>query len=387
MPFSCAKAVCATFCATIAGALIPIFGPDFPSQCVPPGTPEHGRMVINPLIVSESAREAEMFRRIFLNANAVASNSLLPHHHHQQIQHYSHGPALPSPTSIPSPRLARRVLHGPGSPYDYDRERVDFGGRLRIESGLDSPYGVNSDPDMHSGPDTPPLPYALHRGMPYSSMSPPRSSGWTVANYTPHTHSPSTPSSTHHHGFREELQYPCGPHPLLSAIPRFGRHARLDHYQTSHRLPPISQTSASAAWHASKRPAPEVDADCEYDGQSESSPTTTITTTTTTTATTSTPRTSAGGRDHEDEGPPQDSGPTAATSGAEKKAALLLLNLSVGDAREAWGQSDEGGSERRGGEQGCHSRGCGPESLSLSMSPVSAAAGGHRSKRRRATSM
>ncbi|KAK7748623.1 hypothetical protein SLS53_000644 [Cytospora paraplurivora] len=379
-----AQAVCATFCATIAGALIPIFGPDFPSQCVPIGTPEHGRMVINPLIVSESAREAEMYRRIFLNANAVASNSHLQHHHHQHIQHYSHGPPLPSPTSIPSPRLARRVLHGPGSPYDYDRERVDFDGRMRIESGLESPYGVNPDSATHSGPDTPPLHHALHRSMPYSSMSPPRSSGWTVANYTPHSHSQSASSSSHHHGFREEVQYPCGPHPLLSAIPRFGRHARLDHYQTSHRLPPISQTSASAAWNASKRPAPEVDADYEYDGQSESSPTTTITTTTT--ATTSTSRTSVEGQNHEEEGPSQDSGPTAVTSGAEKKAALLLLNLSVGDAREAWAKNGRQ-DERGGGEQGCHPRGCGPESLSMSMSPISAAAGGHRSKRRRATSM
>ncbi|KUI57440.1 Transcriptional repressor XBP1 [Cytospora mali] len=373
MPFACAKAVCATFCGAIAGALIPIFGPDFPSQCVSPGSPEHGRMAIDPAVVAESAREAEMFRRMYVNSNAVASNSHLPLHPHQQIlHHYSHGPALPSPTSIPSPRLARRGLHRPESPYDYDRERVDFGGRMRFKSGLDGPYGVDSDPEMHTGPDTPSLHQAMHRSMPYSPMSPPRSSGWTVANNVPRPHSSSTPSSNYQHGFREGFPYSGGPNPLLSAIPRFGHQARLDQYQTSHRLPPISQTSA--AWNAAKRPAPEVDGDCEYDGQSESSPTTTITTMTTTS------RASAG-RNQEDEGNTSLASSTVATAGAEKNAALLLMNLSVRDIREVWGQENKR-EEEHGGR---HPRGCGPESMS--MSPVSAMAEGHRSKRRRATSM
>ncbi|PSR92158.1 transcription regulator HTH, apses-type DNA-binding domain-containing protein, partial [Coniella lustricola] len=62
MPFSCAKAVCATFCASIAGALIPIFGPDFPSMCISPDAPEHGRMTIAPSIIADAAHEAELFR-------------------------------------------------------------------------------------------------------------------------------------------------------------------------------------------------------------------------------------------------------------------------------------------------------------------------------------
>jgi hypothetical protein len=391
MPFACAKAVCATFCSPIAGALIPIFGPDFPSQCISPGAPDYGRMAIDPAVVTESAREAEMFRRMLVNANAVASNNHLPHHHSQQIHHYSHGPALPSPTSIPSPRLARRGVHQPGSPYDYDRERVDFGGRMRLKSGLDgAPYGVvvDSDQEMHSGPDTPPLHQALHRSLPYSPMSPPRSSGWAVANHAARPHSSSTSSGTHYHqhGFREELPYPGGPNPLLSAIPRFGHHARLDHYQTAHRLAPISQ--APAAWNAPKRPAPEVDdANYEYDGQSGGgSPAATITTITTTTS-----RASAGR--HPGDGGGGGPAPAAAaeTSGAEKNAALLLMNLSVRDIREVWGQGDGEGRRADESHGRCPPRGCGPESVS--MSPVSAAAAaavtteGHRSKRRRATSM
>lgn len=388
MPFACAKAVCATFCAPIAGALIPIFGHDFPSQCISPGSPDHGRMAIDPAVVADSAREADMFRRMYVNANAVASNNQLPHHHPQQIHHYSHGPALPSPTSIPSPRLARRGVHRPGSPYDYDLERVDFGGRMRFKGGLDGPYGVapESDPEIRTGPDTPPLHHVLHRGVPYSPMSPPRSSGWTAANHAARPHSSSvTPSSSYQqHGFREEMQYAGGPNPLLSAIPRLGHHAGLDHYQTSHRLPPISHApaaaaaaAAAAAWNASKRPAPEVDADCGYDGQSESSPTTTVTTTTS--------RASAG-RMPEDDGASQASS-AAAASGVEKNAALLLMNLSVRDIREVWGQGDKENKRVEG--YVCYPpRGCGAESVS--MSPVSAAvatADGHRSKRRRATSM
>lgn len=62
MPYSCALAVCTTFCSHIAGALIPIFGPSFPSQCVPPEAPEHGRMIIDPLIIVSATAEAEAYR-------------------------------------------------------------------------------------------------------------------------------------------------------------------------------------------------------------------------------------------------------------------------------------------------------------------------------------
>ncbi|KAI3399654.1 hypothetical protein diail_6002 [Diaporthe ilicicola] len=380
MPHACAKAVCATFCAPIAGALIPIFGPDFPSRCISPDAPEHGRMAIDPAIVAESGREAELFRRVFANANAVSVNSHLPLQP-QQMHHYSHGPALPSPTSIPSPRLARRGLHRHGSPYDYERDRVDFGGRLCFKMGLDSPHATESDPEIHIGPETPSMAHAPthHRSIPYSPMSPPRSSGWTVANHPGHSHSSSTSSNNIPHSYSEDFPYAGGPNPLLSAIPRFGHASRLDHYQTSsQRLPPVSRTSA--AWNTSKRSAPEAEAEFDYDGQSESSPTTT--------ATTATSRAS-GGRDrdrHREEDEPSSASNAAAatTTGAEKNAALLLMNLSVRDHRDVRcrDQRQNGGRAPEGDRV---PRGCGHESMS--MSPVSATADGHRSKRRRATSM
>lgn len=375
MPHACAKAVCATFCAHIAGALIPIFGPDFPSQCISPDAPEHGRMAIDPAIVAESGREAELYRRVFANANAVNVNGHLPLHP-QQMHHYSHGPALPSPTSIPSPRLARRGLHRHGSPYDFERDCVDFGGRLCFKRGLDSPHAVESDPEIHIGPETPSLPHApYHRSIPYSPMSPPRSSGWTVANHPGHANSSSTSPNSLPHNFSEDFLYPSGPNPLLSAIPRFNHAGRLDHYQTSQRLPPAPRNSAT--WTASKRPAPEAGPEFDFDGQGHSSPSTT--------ATMATSRAS-GTRDRNRNWNREEDGPSnfVATTGAEKNAALLLMNLSVRDHREARCREErEGDSRAAVGDR--VPRGCGQESMS--MSPVSATPDGHRSKRRRATSM
>lgn len=516
MPFTCAKAVCATFCAPIAGALIPIFGPDFPSQCTSPEAPEHGRMAIDPKIVAESAREAELFRRVYVNASSVAANSQLPeqqHHHHHHVHHTQtrvggsghnncgHGPALPSPTSIPSPRLVRRALNVQqqryGSPYDFERERAGLDDRMRFhhKSGPSSPYGTDSEPDVHhhhhTGPEMPSLHHALDRGgLPYSPLSPPRSSGhgssWTVVNHPPHHHSPSSqhpqqgfaaPKSSYPPSTYRESDLPCsdsitgsvvpGPNPILSAIPRFGQIHGLEHHrrhQSPHsahqqqqeqqqRLPPLSSSMTTSAWQhndtaprdslhnfhpplrpnrhhhipyssAAKRPAAEV-VDAEYDecstttttGSDKSSPTATTTTFNTSLCSRVSTAAAGGGGGRDDDrdddrneryyyyhsrrepvvrGPPLP--PAHArqllTSGVDKSAALLLMNLSVRDHKNA----RRGGEGEVGGIGGAISgavagsaaggralRGCGPESMS--MSPVSGAADGHRSKRRRATSI
>lgn len=114
VPFHCARAVCATFCHPIAGALIPIFGPSFPQDCVAPGSPRFGRMVIDERIVKEAKHEIAAYRHASLTIcsrnNAVTSHprrhhhsldamrsgaSLLPafdpqHQHQQQHVHHSH---------------------------------------------------------------------------------------------------------------------------------------------------------------------------------------------------------------------------------------------------------------------------------------------------------
>ncbi|PFH58776.1 hypothetical protein XA68_13218 [Ophiocordyceps unilateralis] len=62
VPYRCARALCATFCYDIAGALIPLFGPSFPSECTPPESPYFGDMVISQHFVSASKMEAEACR-------------------------------------------------------------------------------------------------------------------------------------------------------------------------------------------------------------------------------------------------------------------------------------------------------------------------------------
>lgn len=430
MPFNCAKAVCVTFCASIAGALIPIFGPDFPSLCISPDAPDHGRMQIDPMLIMDSARQAEMFRRLYANAASVAANSHLPPHHHQQhhnqdlqsqMHHYSHGPALPSPTSIPSPRLARRALpRYDDSPQDYDRERLGFEGRMRFKHGPEHPYTMAFEPEAHAVPK---LQHALashtlaRGGMPYSPVSPPRSSGngagWTVSNHSAQhpeqAHTPSRASGAYHYSnaYQEthDFPYSSASDPILSAIPRSSHgNQRLDHqhHQNSqhvshlysqaqpqqqqqlshfpHRLPLPPSPSTWDAPHeninvrnSSKRAAADIlqPVSGEVDDYSdESSPMTTVT------ASTSTAR--------EDSGPEPSA--VVATLGTDKTAALLLMNLSVRDHRH----DGPGGKEKvRESSHRFHgTRGCGPESMS--MSPVCGSDGGqdgHRSKRRRATSM
>lgn len=465
MPFSCAKAVCATFCGSIASALIPIFGPDFPSQCISADSPDHGRMAINPTIVAESAREAELFRRMYANTNSVAVNSHLPSQQLQQPpqlhlgnggHHYSlAGPPLPSPTSIPSPHLGRRALtvqqrYGP--PQELERERLGLDERMRFKRCPGSPYGPDPEPEVHRGPGTLSLHHQLGRGgVPYSPLSPPQSSGnganGTMENhplphsqprghshYQPHysaprpshqhSHSVSAPTSTYNPCTyrKSEFPYPTsilggqGPNPLLSAIPRFGRnsqhlepHEKKTHPFHGQRLPPIPTTTS---WHIndappdlsntpippghnlnSKRRAADVLGDAadapydEYDSD-KSSPTTTVTTNT------SVSRASAC---REDEVDPEVPAGSSSTTGGDKFAASLLMNLSVrdhkdvpgGGARVAVGEDREKRQQRsaRDGAAGASRvpRGCGAESMS--MSPVSGTADGHRSKRRRATSM
>ncbi|KAF3766770.1 hypothetical protein M406DRAFT_327890 [Cryphonectria parasitica EP155] len=414
MPFSCAKAVCATFCAPIAGALIPIFGPDFPSQCVSPDGPDFGRMVIDPSVIEESAREADLFRRMYANAVSVASNNHLPQHLHRQQMHnhYSLAPALPSPTSIPSPRLTRRALPQFPSPHEYDRERECLGSDvwMRTKRGPDSSYGTDAESELQAGPVTPAPHHISNRGMPCLPLSPPGSSGtsndWPVAY--PHSH-PSYPSHAHlgtqhptsafHSGacgsnLNQPHDYPCaadrGPNPILSAVPSFGHSQRLEHQHQqqqgprfSHRPHPFSKSDFSQRNMPPmnvniKRRGADFEAEHnEYDRDShKSSPTMTVMTDR------SVSRGSACRQNVAQE-------PT--TSGVDKNAAFLLMNLSVREHKYTHQGTVDGRKENRRVQDGFAvanewlSRGCGPETMS--MSPLSGTAGGHRSKRRRATSM
>ncbi|RYP79603.1 hypothetical protein DL769_002842 [Monosporascus sp. CRB-8-3] len=291
MPYHCAKAVCATFCQRIAGALIPIFGPDFPSLCTPTDTPEYSRMVIDPALVAQATRETEHFRRIY--------NTMLT----------SGGAGI-------SPKRDRRLLR---NPYEdgrqYPRHRI----RKASTNPCDSPYGTDTDGDLSP---------AAERGVgdrylytPVPSVPTFRThSGWTPANMLPHYEAP-------------------GPSPWLSAVPRLTTSS--SSLAAAHPPPPPppqpihppplrpsyqqAYPSPQHPWRAGKRSADHIDSDYEYDGGESR------------TATTTGSNTAAVSPSGEDR-------PSDTTAlGADKNAALLLMNLSVRDSiGDAKGKASEG---------------------------------------------
>ncbi|SPQ25240.1 3c4bbe02-ad65-48cc-8e6c-8c885a7ad15e [Thermothielavioides terrestris] len=123
MPFSCAKAVCATFCYSIAGALIPLFGPQFPFECIPEKAAGHGRMTINPDIVARARSEAAAALRppaALPSPRASRSVSPLPSHRSAHIpEPYNHPFEYERPVML-SPYTDTDVDYRPPSEL-YDR--------------------------------------------------------------------------------------------------------------------------------------------------------------------------------------------------------------------------------------------------------------------------
>jgi hypothetical protein len=266
MPYSCALAVCTTFCAHIAGALIPIFGPNFPSQCVPPEAPEHGRMIINASIVAQATAEAEAFRQQY---------------------------------TIFTPRSAPRDSYSPQ--YSVKNEHNNMGItpptagrhlRLKRPFGGDSPYGTSTDTDGETSsgdgyfcsPRTPGTPGTPDTpGTPGTPGSLSQQRVWGCSNMISHSANSSINMPS--------LKALEGPNRWLSAIPR----------STG-----LADVYIADTWRG-KRRADEADADDEYDG--EDSP--------------SVVDDKGSDRDVEDM--------SGGAAGVEKKAAWLLMKLSVKD--------------------------------------------------------
>ncbi|KAH6687730.1 hypothetical protein F5X68DRAFT_261097 [Plectosphaerella plurivora] len=322
MPFYCAKAVCATFCYEIAGALIPIFGPSFPAQCIPPGAHDFQRMVINPGIIYEAQKEADMSRRDYQqHTNMVVGN----------------GGGNMGYSSAPE-RHDRRPL----------RPMRDADRRLRIDTRIQSPYstdteadGALSGPDSASSSSSGPRMYAYH-----AIPGPPRQhhQGWTPANHQPPFHA-TPPRSTYNdrRGGGDALAQP--PSPWLSAIPRAPPPLTQHHHhhypqQYHHRpSPPRSQPTPQPVSRPAKRPMDYEDEGYEGGESQNGSPAL---------------KYIADRRREESRFPPSE-------DTSEKKAALLLMNLSVQD-------------QRRDREQTC-------------LSDVDGGRSMPRVKRRRATSL
>ncbi|KAI1333072.1 hypothetical protein F5Y16DRAFT_414842 [Xylariaceae sp. FL0255] len=254
MPYQCAKAVCATFCYNIAGALIPIFGPDFPSLCTPAEAPEYSRMIIDPAIVMGSAREAEHYRRLYSNAvpsglgsKREAGNQSPKHDRDIFRDHYDESNLRHNPRY----RVARKTFvttaEGEEAMYRAERDRTVS---PVVERG-----GLSREPHRH------PLQRHLYSPMP-STIAPLRptpsvgsSHGWTPANVLhqyqahPHTHPHPHP---HPH---TQYQNP-GPSPWLSAIPRFTTTAHLPAISNTHQRPHHhSYSTGSSTGHVHQHPS------------------------------------------------------------------------------------------------------------------------------------
>ena len=119
MPFEAARAVAATFCWKIRYALTPVFGPEFPSQCIPSDSEKFGEMTIDPSITQFCTRKAKEYKdfeeRLSSRGSAVVSTTVTPDSSHPS----SPSKHLQSPTS--------KVVHssnGCGSDSSPDRRYV-----------------------------------------------------------------------------------------------------------------------------------------------------------------------------------------------------------------------------------------------------------------------
>ena len=220
MPFYCARAVCATFCAHISPALMPIFGPTFPSLCVDPEAPAHGRMIIAASIIVEATAQAEAYR---LRHSTQVLKSSRDSYSPQQFERV---PQYPNQRD-PSPNLSRRL-------------------RIKRTFGGDSPFGTPSDTDMDTaGSDT-----SSGDGYFCTPVTPGSATSVTQVNrWKPHNKISHSANSSLDMYAAPKLG--PGPHPWLSAIPR----------STG-----LNDLNLAGAWRG-KRRAEDVDADDEYDGE------------------------------------------------------------------------------------------------------------------------
>lgn len=223
MPYSCALAVCTTFCSPFSGALIPIFGPDFPAQCVPPEAPEYKRWAINPEIIAKATVEAEAYR----------------------VQYSSFAPKSSRDSCSPQQSIERvpESLCMRSTPHPGKRLR------LKRTFGGDSPYGTNTDTDMNTGGSE----TSSGDGYFFSPVTSASAISTTYPQIREHQNqfSHSANSSINIPSYKDIT----GPNPWLSAIPR----------STG-----MGDLNMGSCWSA-KRRVDEMDADDEYEGEESAS--------------------------------------------------------------------------------------------------------------------
>lgn len=189
MPYACAKAVCATFCYQIAGALIPLFGPDFPSECISPGEPRYGIMIIKPELISDTVRKAQELYQRYGNwgggctsssparrpLRTASSGSQERHHHHPYPNQEHRDRQQQQQRTVRS----RRGLAEESSCVDA---------RLQLHgiSAQMPPAGEWTSSLLRSsaGRPCPVMSTSTHSSMSYPERAPHRSA-WTAVNHQP----------------------------------------------------------------------------------------------------------------------------------------------------------------------------------------------------------
>jgi hypothetical protein len=339
MPYACALEVCTTFCAHIAGALIPIFGPSFPSRCVPVEAPEHGRMKIDPKTVHEATVQAEAYRLRYStytpSSKSSSRESYSPQH---PIRPYPHRRAHANVNGAQKldRRLRLKRAFGSESPHETTTSDTDLGDTSSGEGGY-----------VHSNsPATPVLMSGtLSRPKPWDGLAHSQNTMVQASS------SPPSPYK--------------GPNPLLSAIPRStgvgDMQMALSHNNGSgiggRQWPHVSSYimhGSHRGYNHCKRRAADLDADKDYDGGEESG-----------SVTGTDDRGSLDGKtiSEQDDVSMADGGNVSVVGdtscgvgnktgtgigGAEKKAAWLLMRLSVKDGESGAGFRGLGADDSEG---------------------------------------
>ncbi|KAI1737276.1 hypothetical protein F4680DRAFT_217569 [Xylaria scruposa] len=347
MPYQCAKAICATFCYNISGALIPIFGPDFPALCTRADAPEYSRMIIDPAIIIRSTREAEYYRHIYSN---TASDNDSP----KRSRRVFRDPYDESTRHHSQYRIQKTCFSTPGSetsPYTTDTDGETSPVTDRTDLTCDSPHPRLS---LFQHSSTSSMITTLR-----SSHASSGSSSWTPVNL-PHPLSHLRPHDEHQIS---------GPSPWLSAIPRFTTTAHLQassypnaNAQKPPRSQPYSADLSPSEFHSqlhhsitvprqlpspfeipprpfqriphqplrTKRPAAQIEEDASLDHHHSRIPLRQC----------QIPQGRHMSKENHAETQPvnwtgDDKVDSGSNAGADKRAALLLMNLSVRD-RSLW---------------------------------------------------
>lgn len=191
MPYACARAVCATFCYQIAGALIPLFGPDFPSECISPGEPRYGIMIIKPELINDTMRKAHELYQRYGNWGGPSTSSSPARRparpvssRHQERHHYT-----PYPNQDHRDRQQQQQRVGRSRRGYFDDNSYDNRQQLRVISAPQTPASEwASHLPRPSAGSHPGVPTSTHPSYTYSER-PPHRSAWTAVNNQPPSNS------------------------------------------------------------------------------------------------------------------------------------------------------------------------------------------------------